>query len=580
MYCADGIASLSYPAVSVGDQDVTGLEWLVEPGGSIAGRVVASAGDPVAGWQVHIDPVSPPGAGRITSGNILTGEDGKFELGGMLPGDYRVSARGDGYVAPTPAEIHLDAGDHVSDVVLSLGSGATVRGTVSDSGGAPFPSADVALVASGATARRATVSSETGEFEFRGVGPGQVRLRACSRVGCSDDEVGWVEVEAGQGRETIVTLTLSAAAGAITGVVVDDSENALADVFVDARLAGAPRSSVGTAPVMTDSEGAFSISELRHGQYTVHAMRRGGGEATAHGVAVGDEIELPIVETGSISGSVELADGEPVTRFSVTISGRAPAQPRIETFSTADGSWRFSDVPPDTYSVRAKAVAGDATKEGVVVPAGASADPVDLVLEGRASLVGRIVDAGSGTPIAGVAVLAAPSGTARPPWVLSTFEGGPHNSDDSGAFRVDDAPSGAIIVWAIPRDWESAAHAPARLRTRAAAGAVTRLPALRLARRRIAHGREGADLGSTVDPSEPGLETEDEGIVVATVRDGGPAQVAGLQVGDSIVSVDGTDVTGDGMHLFFELTRVDVGTLVRLTVASGAEVSIPAVGAR
>lgn len=330
---------------------------------------------------------------------------------------------------------------------------------------------------------------------------------------------------------------------------------------------------------MTDSDGAFSLSDLPPGQYTVTAMRRGGGEATARGVAVGDRIELRIVATGSISGSVELASGEPVTRFTVTVSGRAPAQPRVETFTTADGTWQVSDVVPDTYTVRAKAVAGDATKTGVVVPSGAPADPVALVLEGRASLEGRIVDAGTGDPIAGVAVLAAPSGTARPPWVLSTFEGGPHISDDSGAFRLDDVPTGAIVVWAIPRDWESAAHAPARLRTRAAAGAVTRLPALRLARRRIPHGRAAGDLGFTVDPAEPGDETEHDAVVVASVRARGPAQAAGLQVGDSIVSVDGTDVTGDGMHLFYALTRVDVGTLVRLKVAGGAEVSVTAVGA-
>ncbi len=580
VYCADGIASLSYPVVSVRAQDVTGLEWFVEPGGSIAGRVESSAGEPVAGWQVHIDPASPPGTGRITSGNVLTGEDGAFELGGLLPGDYRVSARGDGYVPPEPSAIHLDAGDHVADVVLSLGGGATVRGTVTDASGTAIPSADVTLVASGSTARRATVTTEKGEFEFRGVEPGQARLRACHRVGCSDDEAGWVEVDVVAGRATTVTLAVSAAAGTITGTVIDDGGAALADVFVDARLEGAPGSGAGTPPVMTDGDGTFSLSELPPGRYTVRAMRRGGGEATAHDVAVGDDVELRIIATGSISGRVELASGDPATRFSVSISGRPPAQARTETFTSADGSWRLEDVVPDTYTVRAKAIAGDATKEGVVVPSGAPADPLVLVLEGRASLEGRIVDATTGDPIADVAVLAAPSGTARPPWVLSTFEGGPHISDHAGAFRLDDVPTGSIIVWAIPRDWESATHAPARLRARTAAGSVTRLPALRLARRRIAHGRPPGDLGFTVDPSEPGAESELDAVVVASVRSRGPAHAAGLRVGDSIIAVDGTDVTGDGMHLFYELTRIDVGTLVRLTLASGAEVSITAVGPR
>ncbi|MFY0542107.1 PDZ domain-containing protein [Nannocystis pusilla] len=58
------------------------------------------------------------------------------------------------------------------------------------------------------------------------------------------------------------------------------------------------------------------------------------------------------------------------------------------------------------------------------------------------------------------------------------------------------------------------------------------------------------------------------------MQPGGPAAHAGLRVGDAIVAVDGHDVTGDHVHRFAALTRVPVGTELRLELARGGSVTL------
>lgn len=77
--------------------------------GVIAGRVVASAGTPVAGATVAIVGGSQP----YRDVAAVTAADGRFRLGGLRPGDYRVEARASGATGSAQVTVSAGAGAEV-----------------------------------------------------------------------------------------------------------------------------------------------------------------------------------------------------------------------------------------------------------------------------------------------------------------------------------------------------------------------------------------------------------------------------------------------------------------------------------
>jgi protocatechuate 3,4-dioxygenase beta subunit len=77
--------------------------------GFIAGRVLASTGTPVAGATVAIVGGSQP----YRDVAAVTTADGRFRLGGLRPGDYRVEARASGAMGSVQAAVPARAGAEV-----------------------------------------------------------------------------------------------------------------------------------------------------------------------------------------------------------------------------------------------------------------------------------------------------------------------------------------------------------------------------------------------------------------------------------------------------------------------------------
>jgi len=92
-------------------------------------------------------------------------------------------------------------------------------------------------------------------------------------------------------------------------------------------------------------------------------------------------------------------------------------------------------------------------------------------------------------------------------------------------------------------------------------------------------GAQVGDLGFELAPFPEDADPGTASPTVATIRPDGPAATSGLQVGDTIVSIDGNDVRGELMS-YYPLTRVPPGTTVTLGLARGASVRITAAGPR
>jgi hypothetical protein len=106
------------------------LVLAVAPGSRIVGSVVDGEGNPVAGAMVA--PADPSTGEVVRGGNFrgrISGDDGRFEIGGLPPGRYSVTATARGF-APSEPQV-VEAGDGSAPIVIRL----TAQGTPSGPGG-------------------------------------------------------------------------------------------------------------------------------------------------------------------------------------------------------------------------------------------------------------------------------------------------------------------------------------------------------------------------------------------------------------------------------------------------------------
>lgn len=150
--------------------------------GTIAGRVVdASTHRPVADAVVRLEP---------NRGLYLTSADGRFEVRGVPPSRYRVSAAkggakgsyGQARAQGDPVLLSLAAGQRVDDLEIPLWSRGVIAGTVLDEAGHPMPGVEVSAVSpigAESDAGRVDTTDDRGEYRI-GVDAG--RYYVCVRV--------------------------------------------------------------------------------------------------------------------------------------------------------------------------------------------------------------------------------------------------------------------------------------------------------------------------------------------------------------------------------------------------------------
>lgn len=273
---------------------------------------------------------------------------------------------------------------------------------------------------------------------------------------------------------------------AITGRVVSDSGQPLADAAVYLRRAGS-NSPVLTAT--TDEDGRFRADNLQAGSYTVVASARGyvtppqgPGPFKPNLYGPGDSVSITLARGGVITGKVLDARGEPVTGVGVRpvrvadAGGEPPRAPSAPPEAQTDdrGVYRLYGLEPGLYIVAAAGAARarpggnpfeydaptyhpSATREGaaeVRVESGAEVGGVDIRYRGeRGRAVGGTVEglpagparatlmlnyAGSGVTLA--------AGAAGGPEGSFTFYGVPEGEYDLLALARDPADAGGAFA--------------------------------------------------------------------------------------------------------------------------------------
>jgi hypothetical protein len=358
----DNTTSLRYTKLTGVGAGKTDLEIVVESAGEIAGRVLGPDGKPMAGvgigaWSETGDRYTP---------SAVSQEDGTFVIRGLANGTYRLdarppdSARNNGsprYPAGVLGARLTGVAPGTRDLEIRMPAANVIRGVVIASSGAPLANAVVrADLLPGQKSDpwlqlADEVSSAPTDAEGRFViaGLAAVRYRLIHVPDPSDTRVlrplrGGEDVVAG----TTDVRVVSGGAAKITGVVVDEDGNAVAEAGVGARPAG------GGPGVFSKAlaDGSFTldgVSDLV--KYAVSAAKGDVLRGETADVAPGASgVRVCLLRGMEASGRVLQKDGTPFANAYVELALDG-SDFRKSVKTDADGRFTAKGLRPGTYRV-------------------------------------------------------------------------------------------------------------------------------------------------------------------------------------------------------------------------------------
>jgi protocatechuate 3,4-dioxygenase beta subunit len=591
--CKGQIPAERYERVTIADKSVSGLRWEVAGGRAIRGLVVDAGGKGVEGVNISAHPKADPSKPRAQMTNGWSGRtdaEGRFELGGLLAGEYEVSVSAWSPPRATPDKpipVSLGADRDVDGMKIVLPASGGLKGTVRDPQGRPVGDVQVAL-RDGKRWDSVEVADD-GSFHCESLAPGEYRVTAqrdwesMRAPGTSDDDVQGEKVMIREGAVETVQLVVAGASEKIAGVVRDESGGPVADAFIEATLesdsatdsGGAARNgrwaSLWGTPNLSDQDGRFTLKDLSPGKHTLRAHRKGGGEAILEHVESGSDVVLTIAATGRMSGTVVLRGGGVPEDFTISLADEKTGFGRHDQFFRTNGAWSLAELPAGTFKVKVGTGGGSAEVEATM-SAGQDITGLRIELTPKVTVRGTVVDL-DGKPVPGLQVGVSDGGAAYG----AGDEKKLNITDDAGRYEVAQAPTGKVRVSVYPRNWYDGDYEYISVPMVIAAGEATvELAPIRVSKKRVKVGDVTGDLGFGLKFAEPGADPLLFRCMVAVVRPGGPAAAAGLAPGDEILTVDGQAVSGANAYMFSVLTEVTPGTVVTLGLARGASLQVTA----
>lgn len=413
-----------------GERPTTGVILKVTLGAELAGRVVDSAGRPVAGASI-----------RGASG-ADTDADGRFFATGIDPGERTLSAYVD-QRASAEKKVTMVAGKR-TEVELVVHD-SSLAGRVIDKHGTPVADAQLWARATDESNTFYASTDEYGKFDFGGIPPGDYALVAQHEEEASRrlPENGAV-YRTGRRDIEIVLPGLSA----IAGRVVQDGTPVSYFGFMVTKTPSSLYSE--TVVAVNDDTGAFVQSALAPGTWSVVIMGPGFATKTIENVVVHEgrttDLGTITVDRGRVvTGRVTDTKGRPVpdafvaAGSSVTrvATNRIDQRQQGDTTARTDANGRFelAGLPTgDTLRIVARTNAATSVEQEL-----APADTVvDLVLHEVGTIVGHVSNIQGS--ISGVVVSAPdPDLTFRSTRYYGTV-------DRAGDFRITDIPPGRYEI--------------------------------------------------------------------------------------------------------------------------------------
>lgn len=595
--CADYDSRDKYEPIKVVDKNLDDLTWEVDSGATLRGRVLTKSGTPIERASVW---------GRSTGGDVrakqdwvgdTTREGGTYEMRGVRAGAYKLEVEADKGIAPEDGwKVDVKPGG-VTEQDLVLDEGGSIKGVVVDSDGKPVRGVTIRAYPLVGSMRffgpeSPVRTNDEGAFQLDDLRAGPYRVYATMgtwsndlrKPGTTDDDKQGEKATVVANQVASVKIVVDAPSGTIKGTVVDSAGAPVSDAFVvaarESDAAGASGGNVEATrwswdqrPVLTGTDGTFTVTKLARGTYTIRAHRKGGGEAVAEHVAVGTTAKLQIKATGSISGFAKRDGGAP-EELTLAISDPKTGFSRDERYFRTGGAFTVRDLPAGTFTITASAEGGE-KRVTVTLGEGEQKAGVTIELEPLVVLVGKVVDRVSKAPIPGIRMIASSGKDGG-----FSF-GGPNEDEEQlnisgtdGAFTIKRAPRGEITLRGFAKDFQDSDYGFIQAtRTVNGTGTVD-IGEIAVLKKRLKKGERGGDLGLNFKEQAPGTTIDQRVYEVSFIDPKGPAVQSGIKVGDVIISVDGVDITGGGAMDAWVLMSAPPGTKLELGLKRGATVSI------
>lgn len=602
---AAGYVTHAATQVNLGIGDAVEVKVVADRGYAIRGRVVRSDHPTVGVAHVNVD-AHTEGPVPDADTHVETAADGVFEIVGLAPAVYDLTASGPELFEAKRSRVVVAAGD-VDGISIAMSSGVTLSGRIQPPvaaelslSPASYPNEDPRLE------RAVAKCASDGTFTIRNVPPGAITIEART-----PSHVGELEVHVGTVDQHGLVMALDPVVSVeIRGTVVDDTGAPVANVGVTgggsanahsatdgtfvlavhpgyhrlwadrptrdrtveldvkANVTGVlltvpPREAVSGRVVgvdhlpaadvwvtidrgqrvLTGADGKFEFQGLGKGPHVVAAeTARGDASATATRVKGGERVELVLETVGDVHGKVTL-DGAPVTSFDVHCEGTVFFERRI---SSVDGTFVIPHAANQARSA-ASCSAATPTADGT---AAIDQTTIAIELHRYLSVTGTIVDVLSKRPIANLQVKIIRGYGYR---IANGQEGVPTGAD--GRFALDHVPIDSTARVSV--------EAPITGTT------LVSLP--------IAGGGDLGTISLFAPPEHPG----DLGIDLGEpeiIGTRGPASHVDLRRGDRIVSIDGVPLSVASIYAWSEFLagNANAGQTYAITVARGVTVNITA----
>ncbi|ATB36207.1 hypothetical protein CYFUS_001621 [Cystobacter fuscus] len=405
---APGYSRLSRRGLMVAAGERFPLELQLEGMGTVEGQVRDAAGAPLPGVRV-VGGLRWAG-GWGSAAESRTDADGHYHLEGLAIGRVDISALSEGADLGVSQSVDVKAGE-MTRVDLTLQRTGTLEGVVRTARGSP-PSKPLEVSAYSLT----TPSSSSPRPErialdpsgrFRMVLPqGSYHVLVSSHV---EPPMREVKVEAGRTVQTELTLPEdSGDVLRIKGLVLEPDGTPSPHAWLMLSLEGFQGGRGSGAFV--DGEGRFSFShELEDAKarlFTATARNGGRMGETQQLVKRGEQEVVVRLRPGtSVRGQVVRRDGQPVRGFVLAV--RLPGLKYLAGLDTLEfpgDRFELSDVPDEPVTLSVRTLEG-AIGEVHLSPSVGTTAEVTVSVESGATVRGRVVDAATNVPLAGVFVL-------------------------------------------------------------------------------------------------------------------------------------------------------------------------------
>jgi RNA polymerase sigma factor (sigma-70 family) len=342
---ADGYGSLEERiGTTNGVQTMTGelrRDFLLVPEAVLAGKVVDSKGQPVAGARVIARPALAEARRHIATGWADSANDGAFRIAGLAPAQFELIASADGLASAAPVAAVARAASTSTEIRLVLARVARVRGQVVEGGAAVAGAAVVAANASRLESRK-SVSQADGTFVLDGVPMGTVAFTAApyevtapKLVTIDRTEVDHVKLEVTAPTKIHGHVTRAGKPIAGAQVTTDD----------------------GGHRTIADAIGAYTLDGLPTGTVMINAWdvrEKAFSLAKRVVLAPGDdqEVDLDLDGSGEIQGVVVDEAGHPVSGAYVEFHLANGGDDACEGMTDAEGRFDCPMLLGGDYAAR------------------------------------------------------------------------------------------------------------------------------------------------------------------------------------------------------------------------------------